>query len=112
MIVAIAATLLTMMRQQALCTTRPVTFQLVFIITALAFFTPWLVLLPLDILLIASGYGAPIYLVPFHLLILAWEAGLVVIGFQHIFALTQKQACRLGVGAVGMFLLLGAIIIR
>lgn len=81
-------------------------------ITSLAFFTPWLVTSPVDFLMIAGGYGAPQFLIPLHLSILAWESWLVTVGVQTRFGLSKMQSYSLGLAAAGLFIAMGGPLIR
>ena len=89
-----------------------VTLSKTFEIVSLSFFTPWLPSIPGDWILVATVDARPGFLVPFHLVILAWECALVYIGFRRTLGLGPKQSAFLAFTAGGIFLALGVLLIR
>ena len=85
------------------------TFQL----TTLTFFTPWLLGIPGDPLLIHIANAHPLYFVPFHIGILTVECFLLSLGFHRMFDIPfWRRSVFLGFTAGVLFVALGAIAIR
>jgi hypothetical protein len=89
-----------------------VTYRKGFEIVSLAFFTPWLVTVPGDAILLWTVNAHPAFLVPFHIAVLAWECLLVYVGFQVVYGLRRDHAAMLGLVAGAVFLGLGGLLIR
>ena len=90
-----------------------ISFRRTFTIVCLCFFTPWLVTVPGDYLLVHSRVNAaPAFLVPFHLTILAWECVLVAIAVRVVFGLAKWRCAALGLTAAALFVGLGGLVIR
>lgn len=89
-----------------------ISFRRTFAIVCLCFFTPWLVTVPGDYLLVRTVNAAPAFLVPFHLTILAWECVLVAIAFRVVYGLARWRCAALGLTAAALFIGLGGLVIR
>lgn len=89
-----------------------VTFRKTFQIVSLAFFTPWVPSILGDAFLLAAVNSRPEFLVPFHMSVLTWECVLVAIGFRRVFNVAPSHCVFLALAAAGLFLGLGAVVIR
>ena len=78
----------------------------------ISFFAPWLPSVPGDYLLLLTVNAEPAYLVPFHIAILIWECCLVGFGFMHMFKMSLSRSLFLGFVTGGVFVAMGALLIR
>ena len=87
-------------------------FRKTFEIVSLAFFTPWLLTVPGDCLLVVTVNAKPQFLVPFHLLILTWECCLITLGFRRIFGIAASRCAVLGLIAGTLFIAMAGLLVR
>ena len=87
-------------------------FRKVFEIVSLSFFTPWLLTVPGDAILIVTVNARPQFLIPFHILILMWECSLVAVGFRRIFGIAASRCAVLGLAAGALFVVMAGLVVR
>ena len=83
-----------------------------FEIVSLSFFTPWLLTVPGDCLLVVTVNAKPQFLVPFHILILMWECSLIALGFRKIFGIAASRCALLGLIAGVLFIAMTGLLVR
>ena len=89
-----------------------VTLRRIYGLVTMAFFAPWLPSVPGDYLLLLTVNAEPAFLVPFHISILVWECCLIGFGFMHMFQMSLSQSGFLGFVTGGIFVAMGALLIR
>jgi hypothetical protein len=87
-------------------------FQKTFEIVSLSFFTPWLLTVPGDCLLVVTVNARPQFLVPFHVLILIWECCLIALGFRRIFGMAASRCAVLALIAASLFIVMAGLLVR
>jgi len=95
-----------------LSNTSGVSFGKVFEIVSLSFFTPWLLTVPGDYLLVVTVNARPQFLIPFHILILMWECCLIALGFRRIFGIAASRCAVLGLIAASLFIAMAGLFLR
>lgn len=89
-----------------------ITFRRSFEIVALCFFTPWVPSVPGDYVLLLTVNAHPAFLIPFHISVLTWSCSLIALGFHGIYKTSLFRSLFIGFVAGGIFMAMGALLIR